>query len=104
MRRLHHATPPENTDGCVGKGLLVSKANGARRVWFHSAFMRRWALAHVAKRHHVRGQTIAVLECVVPDHWLTWFSEGVYFIDRDLPPANIFAVTEEAIPRRKFRR
>lgn len=98
---VYHATPSKNVDSILSQGLLLRCArSGARRVWFHSFAGRSWSVSHVSKRHGVERDEVVVMKVHVPDHWLTRFSEVVFWCNRDVPPAHIESVTW---PKRAYR-
>lgn len=89
---LYHTTREANLASILETGLQLRFAKGARRVWACMTARRKWARKHVCKRHGWKDSELVVLEIAVPDNWLTRWSDGVFWVGRDVPPTHIMSV------------
>jgi len=88
--RLLHSSFEKNRESILKHGLCVRfSTSGVRRVWVCKPFKGKWAARHVCRRHREKAANVIVLVVNVPDSWLTRYADGVYFCDRDVPPAHI---------------
>jgi hypothetical protein len=96
---LRHATPSHNLPSIRKRGLLTRKSQGRLPVvWLHAASRSPWATLHTMRRHGCKDVTI--FECSVPRSWLTRSKSGLWYCDRDVPPARILGTiaAEEDAP------
>ncbi len=84
---LRHATPRQNLSGIRQAGLLCGKSRCRLPVvWLHSPGRSSCAVLHVAKRHRVTVEEVAVLEISVPRSWLRCSPRrGLLVCPRDVP-------------------
>ena len=98
---LWHATPSYNHESILSLGLCVRYSlSTARRVWLHGRAKRKWAKQHVGKKHGDKPESLVLFKVEVPDSWLHRFSDGVWWCDRDIPPAHF---TEVEFPKGTFK-
>jgi hypothetical protein len=90
---LIHTTLMQTVSPILGQGVRVAcSRSSARRVWFHVRALKGWARKHVADRHKVDAREVVHMEFELPTHWLHRHSKGVYWCDRDVPPAHCVGV------------
>ena len=88
-----HTTLIPNVTPILDKGVRVACSRSPlRRVWFHLRSLRGWARKHVAERHDASPGEVVHMEFEIPWHWLHRHSRGVYWCDRDVPPAHCVGV------------
>lgn len=87
---LIHTTHEAVRESILKHGVAVRFSTGAfRRVWAHKAFLKKWGRNHVCKRHAVKTKDVIHITIVVPDSWVKRYKDGIYFCERDIPPAHI---------------
>jgi hypothetical protein len=92
-RVLRHATPLRNVKSILRSGLLPALARGRlKAVWLHTPSRTAWAVPHVANRHHVQEEQVAVLTVEVPRPWLRKRARGVWYCGRVISPEWIVSV------------
>jgi hypothetical protein len=87
---LHHATPARNLNSILRRGLLCRYSRGKRPVvWACSPGRSSWAVLHVVNRHGGAIEGTVVLEVDVPRGWVRRSRKGLWYSQRDVPPACI---------------
>jgi hypothetical protein len=90
---LRHASPSKNLASIFRRGLSPAFARGKLRCcWLHSSGRTRWAVPHVADRHHVAPVNVVVFTVRIPRGWLRRRARGVWACDRVIRPACIVSV------------
>ena len=93
VRVLRHATPLRNVRSILRSGLLPGLARGRlKAVWLHTPSRSSWAIPHVANRHHVQEELVAVLTVEVPRSWLRKRGRGVWCCARAISPEWVVSV------------
>lgn len=96
---LYHATPESNVESILAVGLLASYATGpVKRIWFHELELQCWARGHIAKRHGVRPDQVAVLRIRIGKTWLHEFSPGIYWTYANVAEEDIQAIVAPLPP------
>jgi hypothetical protein len=91
--RLIHTTRIPVLSDILSRGIRRDKARSkAKRCWLHRRALKSWARKHVSDRHHVDLSAVVCIEVEVPESWLFRFSAGVFYVERDIPPAMLIGV------------
>ena len=90
---LQHATPRRNLASIFCTGLQPSLARGKKKVvWLHAVGKSRWAVQHVARRHHVPTSRVAVLKVRLSRAMLRRNRRGVWCCPFLIVPGRIVGI------------
>ena len=91
--RLTHTTKLKNLKSIRQYGLLKSFSRQGRvAVWLHTAKLDKWGEAHVKVRHGWENCDIVHIVVDVPRSWVRKHANGLYYCDRDIPPARFRSI------------
>jgi hypothetical protein len=90
---VHHATPRRNLASIFCTGLQPGLARGKLKVvWLHASGKSRWAVQHVARRHHVPAGRVAVLTVRLSRSMLRRNRRGVWCCPFLIVPGRIVGI------------
>jgi hypothetical protein len=99
---LYHLTPRDNVGSITDHGLLTAFArDDTRRIWLCAGSRVQWAAEHVARRHGVPQEDLAMLRVVIRWESARRHSRCLWYCQHDIPITSIHLcqVSSQSTPR-----